>query len=323
MALLLLAILLLLSAEYNLAYVPFSLSSGRQWSSSQLASDATDNNNNHNVIADCLLRGVNIMDAVMTSEFMHSSPSLKTMYSQMIKNVEIKQSSIPDAGLGLFAKKNIKAGTIVSFYPAHALGVDNDDQCLFVQAPQDADYFRDHPSSDSCYLHCTDQPLFRRTSLLQQQLANDNDMPLYLDVNPHRKPIVDGWVSQFINDGAVVQSNSEEGVLDYYEATGRAKNCIHIPWGPSPVMATVTTRKVKKGQELFTSYGSTYWLGVLLGIHGTQGVGITPPIQAKIQETARDLLASMQAVSVTYDQQAQAMQQEFDKVADAVGAVRE
>ena len=113
-------------------------------------------------------------------------------------------------------------------------------------------------------------------------------------MNPNRD-IVDAWVSQMINDGATVQSNTEDGDLEYYEATKFAKNCIHIPFGPSPIMATVTTRKVKKGQEFFTTYGATYWLGVLLDIHGEDGVGITPKVQAQVKETAVDLSKKKQA----------------------------
>lgn len=40
--------------------------------------------------------------------------------------VEWKPSSIVGAGDGLFAKKNIPAGTIVTYYPAHRLGVEYD-----------------------------------------------------------------------------------------------------------------------------------------------------------------------------------------------------
>ena len=260
-----------------------------------------------------LQQGVEKMNKIMTPEFFESSPALKSMHAQCVKNVEIKESSIPGAGLGLFAKKNIKSGTIISFYPAHALGVDGEDQSTFSCRSPDEEYFQTHPSAASSYLHCTDQPLFKRTSLLAQLSEELKDIPLYLDVNPDRD-IVGAWASQMINDGATVESNSEKGVLEYYQKSGSKRNCIHIPWGPSPVMATVTTKKVKKGQEFYTSYGGTYWLGVWLNIHGEEGVGITDEIQIKIQETATELLRSMQSVSVIYAKQAEALEAEVAKL---------
>lgn len=256
------------------------------------------------------------MNVVMTPEFFESSQSLKTLYSNCLKLATVKESLIPGAGLGLLAKKNIKAGTIVSFYPAHALGVEtgvDDSQSTFSCLDSDKEYFQNNPSSASCYLHCTDQPLFKRPSILLGIAEGLKDVPLYLDVNPNR-PIVPAWVSQFINDGATVESNSEKGVLDYYRATKAKKNCIHLPWGPSPMMATVTTKKVKKGEELLTSYGSTYWLGVILNIHGEEGVGITTEIQKEIKDTATDLLKSMQTVSTVYENQAQSLLAEFVKI---------
>lgn len=264
-----------------------------------------------------LLQNVETMNTIMTTEFFETSPVLKRMHSQCVKSVEIRESSIPGAGLGLFATKNIKSGTIVSFYPAHSLGVDGGDQLRFSCLPLDEAYFKEHPSTASSYLHCTDQPLFKRTSLLTQLSEDLKDVPLYLDVNPERD-IVGAWVSQMINDGATVESNTEKGVLDYYQTSGAKRNCIHIPWGPSPVMATVTTKKVKKGEELFTTYGGTYWLGVWLDIHGEEGVGITDAIQSKIQETATELLKSMQSVSVVYATQAESMETEVAKLVEAL-----
>ena len=267
--------------------------------------------------SDFLLQNVETMNRIMTTKFFESSPALKSMHSQCVKNVEIRESSIPGAGLGLFATKNIKSGTIVSFYPAHSLGVDGGDQLRFSCLPSDETYFQEHPSTASSYLHCTDQPLFKRTSLLTRLSEDLKDVPLYLDVNPERE-IVGAWVSQMINDGATVESNTEKGVLDYYQTSGAKRNCIHIPWGPSPVMATVTTKKIKKGEELFTTYGGTYWLGVWLDIHGEEGVDITESIQTKIQETATELLKSMQSVSVVYASQAEAMEAEVAKLVDAL-----
>lgn len=256
------------------------------------------------------------MDFVMSPEFFEPTASLKALYSNCARTVEVQESSIQGAGLGLFAKKNIKAGTIISFYPSHALGLERGSQSTFCCLSCDEDFFQMNPSAASCYLHCTDQPLFKRPSALEAISTGLKDVPLYLDVNPDR-PIVPAWVSQMINDGATVTSNSEQGVLDYYAATKAKKNCIHIPFGPSPIMATVTTKKVKKGEELFTSYGGTYWLGVLLDVHGDEGVGITPQINIEIKETATDLLKSMQAVSTVYANQAEALQAEFDRIGAA------
>lgn len=249
------------------------------------------------------------MNIVMSSsEFLETNPVLKQMVSKMNKNIEIKDSSIVGgkAGLGLFATKNIKAGTIVSFYPAHALGEDSETEFVSL-LEDDASYFADHPPTQSSYLHCTDQPIFGRLSALQTQ------DPLYLDVNPNRDR-APTWVSQMINDGAVIADNTEAGVLKYYQESGNTKNCIHIPFGPSPILATVTTKKVKKGEELFTSYGGTYWLGVWLDVHGEDGVPITPAIQAEIQTTATDLFTSKKGVETTYTNQIDALQQAFDAI---------
>eukprot|EP00587_Corethron_hystrix_P007289 CAMPEP_0113300716 /NCGR_PEP_ID=MMETSP0010_2-20120614/2227_1 /TAXON_ID=216773 ORGANISM="Corethron hystrix, Strain 308" /NCGR_SAMPLE_ID=MMETSP0010_2 /ASSEMBLY_ACC=CAM_ASM_000155 /LENGTH=249 /DNA_ID=CAMNT_0000154181 /DNA_START=51 /DNA_END=797 /DNA_ORIENTATION=- /assembly_acc=CAM_ASM_000155 len=127
-----------------------------------------------------------------------NSSSLKQLYSQIVKNVEIRESSISDAGLGLFATKNIKAGSIVSFYPAHALGIDTGDEQVFVSS-NDADraHFRSHPCIKSCYLHCTDQPIFNRPSFVATGAdgRDENpleDYPIFLDVNPNRD-LVPGW----------------------------------------------------------------------------------------------------------------------------------
>jgi len=263
-----------------------------------------------------LQKFVKKMDVVMRPEFFEQSPSLKNMYSNCAKLVAVKESSITEAGLGLFAKKNIKAGTIICFYPAHALGVEigeGESSSIFSCLDLDREYFKENPSSTSCYLHCTDQPLFKRSSILADRVQNFEGVPLYLDVNPNRV-IVPAWVSQFINDGATVESNCEKGVLDYYAATKSKKNCIHIPWGPSPIIVTVTTKKVKKGAELFTSYGSTYWLGVLLDVRGEEGVGATNEIQKEINDTAKDLLKSMQTVSDVYENQVMSFLAEFTKI---------
>jgi hypothetical protein len=286
----------------------------------------------------------------------------------------VKESSVPGAGLGLFAKKNIKAGSIVSFYPAHILGVEveveveaeagvseagvseagvseagvseagvevevsnqqqqQQQQVLLLETnnEQDRIYFAEHPPSGSSYLHATDQPIFNRPSILVDDDDDDVDpssssssttttscsemlknSPLYLDVNPNRD-VSPAWVSQYINDGAIMTENTEAGVSDYYKKSTANKNCIHIPFGPSPILATVATKKIKKGEELFTSYGCVYWIGVLF--EGQEGAPtMTGQIQKQIQDSAQDLFAAMNVVKNTYKNQAEALQSVFDNL---------
>ena len=294
-----------------------------------------------------LRRGLAKMKVVMTPEFFRANPVLRPFFSKLPKSVEIKRSSVaPDAGLGLFAKKNIKAYTVVSFYPAHALGIDDDGNASFPfvtldDEPEDVTYFAQHSSFQSPYLHCTDQPIFQRPSLLlvdgdddtDDAAVNSNssspDLPsVFLDVNPDRKPVVEGWVSQFINDGATVTSRNDAGVLEYYQQSAAAKNCIHIPLGPSPIMATMTTKKVKQGQELLTTYGATYWLGPERWPSSSSGdndssdvaveneavVALTPEIQSEIQATARDLLVCLQNAQTQYAPHIAALQAAVDAI---------
>ena len=225
---------------------------------------------------EAMIDGVNNMNIVMNGDFFMMSPVLKQFYSKLTKMVEIRESSISGAGKGLFAKKAIKANTIISFYPVHALGT-NIDQPFITSNLDDESYFRTTPTSQSVYLHCTDQPIFRRTSIissagkLNQALSYSAATtsssaaevpPLFLDVNPNRK-VMEGWVSHIINDGAAMMnapsSNTshdiELSMLEYYQSSKTKKNCIHIPFGPSPIIATVTTKKIMKDEELFTTYG--------------------------------------------------------------------
>ena len=143
------------------------------------------------------------MDKVMTADFFLSEQSLKQLYGKATKNVVVKNSSIPGAGKGLFATKNIKAGSICCFYPAHTLGIELGDRQLWMSANEsDREYFSKNPPGSSSYLHATDQPIFDRPSILAD-IAPEllKDAPIYLDVNPNKEDIDPLWVSHYINDG--------------------------------------------------------------------------------------------------------------------------
>jgi hypothetical protein len=177
---------------------------------------------------------------------------------------------------------------------------------------EDTKYFREHPHGDSPYLHATDQPLFQRSSLLSPLFDEEKKEippPLYLDVNPNRNHQLDpAWTSHYINDEASLLDSvsvTEDDSEQYYIRSSRAKNCIHVPFGPSPLLATVTTKKVKKGDELFTTYGVVYWAGAIENASSKSGADsaallMTEKIRSHIIESARDLQKAMDGCSIAY-----------------------
>lgn len=186
---------------------------------------------------------------------------------------------------------------------------------------KDREYFAKNPHGNSPYLHATDQPLFQRPSLLSplfDEEKKEMPPPLYLDVNPNRNDELDGaWTSHYINDGASMLgcgSIKETDIEQYYLRSTKAKNCIHIPFGPSPTLATITTKKVKKGEELFTSYGVVYWIGAMEDSSATTP-SMTEKIHSQIVESARDLQTAMEGCRIAYETE----MMDFEKTLEEVG----
>ena len=132
-------------------------------------------------------------------------------------------------------------------------------------------------------------------------------------MNPNQSDSNGGWIGHYINDGATVSTNSEVGMLDYYSASRQCKNCVHIPFGPAPLIATVTTRKVNKGEELFTSYGCLYWIENILK-EGEDCADITEAVQMEAKQTAQDLFSAMQSARTRYVNQQAELQETFTKI---------
>lgn len=245
-----------------------------------------------------------------------SEPDFATRFhTDRARLVEVKESSISGAGLGLFAKKNIKAGTIVSFYPAHTIGIilgdsirriSRNDSGSMCEQQQEED---ETTASNQTYLHHVlgSRPLFKVD--IAGDLGGDS---IFLDVDLSQ-PERTGFASHRINDGATVMANSEDGVLAYYCASRRSKNCVIVPFGPSPLLATVTTKKLKKGEELFTTYGCSYWLESLLKETGeAEETDTTDSIILEAREVAMDVLTGMRSAAVRNANEEAELQAIFD-----------
>lgn len=239
------------------------------------------------------------------------SSLITNFFSAAGKLVEVKQSSIPGAGMGLFAKKQLKQGTIIGLYPTHCLGFVDCEDAATIFSLEDQEYFdpqnMENQDIDSYQLNILGgRPLLSMTM--------DATTSLFLNINPNRSIPNNGWSSHYINDSHIVHENSEAGVLQYYQDSTRQRNCVFVPFGPSPLMTAVTTSKIKKGQELFTSYGCVYWLEALLE---QQGVAETTPITESIQEmskeSTRGILQARNALVVTNAELGKAFQNIFDE----------
>jgi len=225
-------------------------------------------------------------------------------------SVEIQDSSIQGAGLGLFATTSIKAGTVVAYYPVHGLGVDFGDDstiCLALTEEDETHFANQNVKSNYLLFLMGQRPLLKAGGLEREDFGGG---VLFIDANPSR-PNLPGWMAHIVNDGATVKTNDEQGILEYYDASRQAKNCVHVPFGPSPMIATVTTRKIKKGQELFTTYGCSYWLEAMMH-EDEESTDITEAIQFQVKEAARDILTTMQGVVVRNEKEIRNLQAIFD-----------
>lgn len=241
-----------------------------------------------------------------------ATASLRRFHKDLVRAVEVRPSAIPGAGMGLFARQKLKAGTIVGLYPAHRLGVEFTDGGSEYRTVHEEDraYFDDDAHDDNNYLHFLlgSRPLLGRDVVTTDTLFGAATDALFCDVDP-RRAVVTPWTAHCVNDGAVVESYDEDGALRYYARSNASKNCVIIPFGPAPLLAACTTKKIRPGDELFTSYGCSYWLEAL----GNEGQDdgdsdddlITEAVQAKVKDTALDVFTAMQRANLRYAAEAQ------------------
>ena len=194
--------------------------------------------------------GLKVMDQFQRPEFL-----AKPMFERLGEIVNATTAGpSPTAGTGLFAARDLPAGTLVALYPAHAIGCG--EQNVFYDTNRD--YFKKQTSSGSL------RP-YRQSVLGDRSLfgvANDQiEDPFFIDANPEQA-LVDGWTAHLVNDGAVCAAGDEASVVRYYEASLVRRNCLIVPVGPAPLMGYATTRDVEAGEELLTTYGAEYWVEV-------------------------------------------------------------
>jgi hypothetical protein len=256
------------------------------------------NNIGHNGNCDSNDDGNNIqlcqrtLDAALSKFSIISHANFASTFNKhRMNSVQVKPSNIANAGMGLFATKNIKKGSIVSFYPVDSIGIEDVESesgdmtttTTIVRSRTEGNVSNINNNNtgginDQVYL----LHIVGNRPLMKMDVMNDlggSSIFINVDVDvavtptsPSGRDEFDadsngtttslssasssvGFDSHRVNDGATVISNTELGALSYYQTSRAAANCVHVPFGPSPLLATVTTRKVKKGEELLTTYG--------------------------------------------------------------------
>jgi SET domain len=239
------------------------------------------------------------------SKLDHIYETSSSFFETIDAAVEVKPSLVVGAGMGMFAKRSIQRGTVISFYPVHAIGVDFGDTSVCIASSDvGQEYFNNRDRMGSNWnKDCNyQQYLIGSRPLAGYCVADlfDGDN-LFVDVDPNQVDKA-GWKGHYVNDAAVVETSGEEGIVQYYQRSRRGKNCVHVPLGPCPILAVVTTREVEQGEELFTTYGGSYWLEFLMS---DAELVVTDAIRQESLATAKDLFASMQSISKTYQLEAE------------------
>ncbi|KAL3792273.1 hypothetical protein ACHAW5_001099 [Stephanodiscus triporus] len=231
--------------------------------------------------------------------------------------VEVRESSIPGAGLGLFARSSIRSGTIITFYPVHSIGivdaVDGGVTRVCMDAGTGRTYERpdDDDDDDAYLLH-----VLGGRPLMDADVSRDlGGRSIFVDVD------VSNVDPRRIGDGGAIAScgfdghgaNDGGGALAYYRALRAARNCVHVPFGPSPLLALVSTRKIRRGDELLTTYGCSYWLDSLMRETGeSEETDMTESILVEAREVAMDILKGMRSAAATHASEAEELRSIFD-----------
>mmetsp|Transcript_70163 Transcript_70163/g.116552 ORF Transcript_70163/g.116552 Transcript_70163/m.116552 type:complete len:262 (-) Transcript_70163:101-886(-) len=150
----------------------------------------------------------------------------------------------PTHGRGLFAMDDLPPRCVIALYPVDAIGRDDEASGRFLRAAS---------ADDVAEFNKLERPAAYRLYL-------ERETGLCVDANPTR-PQCDGWLAHLINDGCMCRTDAPDEVSDYLQASLSRQNCCFIPFGTAPLLAAVTTQPVRKGDELLTSYGVSYWVG--------------------------------------------------------------
>jgi len=141
-----------------------------------------------------------------------------------LNKVYIKKSKVD--GLGVFAKEDLKKGEIVSMYPSDIVRIYHGKQ-----------YYEQYN------VYCNDYRYAYKT-----ELCTIMGVPSLIDNT--------NLVGHIVNDYCKTDGSETQNYI-YNHLTHENRNCKYYPY--HIFILIVTTKDIKKGDELFVPYGIDYW----------------------------------------------------------------
>ena len=194
-----------------------------------------------------------------------------------IDRVRVGPSTIPGAGLGVFATRALEEGELITLYPGDGL-------LHFSDGAPDDETGTDDKVSVSFGSHV---PLDRRRSQTRSVAALTDARAYELPATSMMSLVGDptivedaAYLGHMVNDVAACRSTSE--LAAYALATAERVNSAHKPLLGCH-FASVTTRRVEAGGELFVSYGPGYWLSRQGGISTAEIIAAEEALALEIQ----------------------------------------
>jgi hypothetical protein len=185
------------------------------------------------------------------------------------QDIEIRRSNIH--GNGLFATNDIPANVIVTFYPAHGIKegntayLDNSNESfkrnITLYATTHGFNISSNDVNETVVESLNDISLMNSTLIIGDPNNTKNRLLL-----GHMLNDVGGNIFQFSNIAKKIKIPSElKCLIRQYSAEGSKKNnCKFVVDHHKVVVSIVTTKEIKKNDELLVSYGPIYWLYKLI-----------------------------------------------------------
>lgn len=185
------------------------------------------------------IQGLNQVDKYTTTDEMCMlALLLKNIVPAGINSVSVKPS--PLHGNGVFARRAIKKGHIVTMYPCHA----------FSFAVEGTGTLWAMGSGETM-LHTT-------ASMLAGYSAEIEPTRIAIAGDPDK--YTNDACGHLINDGSCILKKDfgVDELLRYVNESTRKQNCHFIPLGGA-ALAVVASRDIKAGEEVLAAYGAGFW----------------------------------------------------------------